>query len=144
MYKHVLLATDLLPENAALFDRGVAIAKEWGAKISVVHVVEPLPGYGYAYVGSADVEESLINESKLQLVALSKKYGIDAANTVVEIGSTKTEVIRVAEEQKADLIIVGSHGRSGWSLLLGSTATAVLHSAKCDVLTMRLPGRLDK
>lgn len=141
MYKHVLLATDLLPENSALFDKGVKLAKEWNAKISVVHIVEPLPGYGYAYVGSADVEETLIKEAKKQMVELSKKYGIDVADTVVDIGPTKTEVVRVAQEKKIDLIIVGSHGRSGWSLLLGSTATAVLHSAKCDVLTLRLPGR---
>ena len=138
MYKHILIATDLLPENNALFDRGFALAKEWKAKVSLVHVVEPLPGYGYAYVGSADVEEALIKEAKKQMIALARKYGIDAADTVVDIGPTKTEVIRVAEEKKVDLIIVGSHGRSGWSLLLGSTATAVLHGAKCDVLTMRL------
>jgi universal stress protein A len=141
MYKHVLLATDLLPENIALFDRGLALAKEWGARVSVVHVVEPLPGYGYAYVGSADVEQSLIKESKKQLAEIAKKYGIDSADTLVDIGPTKTEIIRVAQEKKADLIIIGSHGRSGWSLLLGSTANAVVHSAKCDVLTMRLQGR---
>ncbi len=140
MYKHVLLATDLLPENRALFDRGLALAKEWGAKVSVIHVVEPLPGYGYAYVGSADVEQSLIKESKKQLAEIAKKYGIDSADTLVDIGPTKTEIIRVAQERKADLIIIGSHGRSGWSLLLGSTAAAILHSAKCDVLTMRLQG----
>ncbi len=141
MYKHLLIATDLLPENNILFDKAFALAKEWRAKVSMVHVVEPLPGYGYAYVGSADVEDALIKEAKKHMSSLAKKYGINETDTVVDIGPTKTEIIRVAEEKNADLIIVGSHGRSGWSLLLGSTATAVLHSAGCDVLTIRMPDR---
>ncbi len=141
MYKHILIATDLLPENKALIDKGIALAKEWQAKVSLVHVVEPLPSYGYAYLGSADVEEALLKEAKKQMIALAKQYHIDVADTVVDVGPTKTEVIRVAQERKIDLIIVGSHSHSGWGLLLGSTATAVLHSATCDVLTIKMSDR---
>jgi universal stress protein A len=49
------------------------------------------------------------------------------------------EIVRVAEEESADLIIVGSHGRHGLALLLGSTANNVLHHAPCDVMAVRLP-----
>ena len=54
------------------------------------------------------------------------------------MGSPKTEIVRVANEHKVDLIIVGSHGRHGLALLLGSTANGVLHHATCDVLAVRL------
>lgn len=139
MYKQVLLATDLLAENSPLFDKAVSLAKEWNASITIVHIVEPLPSYGYAYVGSADVEETLIEEAKKQLEDIGNKYQIANDRLIVDIGPTKTEIVRLAEEHKADLIILGSHGRHGWSSLLGSTANSVLHSANCDVLTIRLP-----
>lgn len=54
------------------------------------------------------------------------------------MGSPKLEIVRVAEERQVDLIVVGSHGRHGLALLLGSTANGVLHHAKCDVLAVRL------
>ena len=56
----------------------------------------------------------------------------------MEIGSPKAEIIRIAEDMGADLIVVGSHGRHGIALLLGSTAASVVHHAKCDVLAVRL------
>jgi universal stress protein A len=54
------------------------------------------------------------------------------------MGSPKLEIVRVAEENNVDLIIVGSHGKHGIALLLGSTANGVLHHAKCDVLAVRI------
>jgi universal stress protein A len=56
----------------------------------------------------------------------------------VEIGTPKREIVRVAAEQKAELIVLGSHGRHGLQLLLGSTANGVLHQATCDVLAVRV------
>jgi universal stress protein A len=49
------------------------------------------------------------------------------------------EIVRLAEEEDIDLVIVGSHGRHGLALLLGSTANSVLHHTKCDVMAVRLP-----
>jgi len=56
----------------------------------------------------------------------------------VEIGNPKAEIVRVASEKDIDLIVIGTHGRHGIGLLLGSTATGVIHHAHCDVLTVRL------
>jgi universal stress protein A len=53
-------------------------------------------------------------------------------------GQPRQEIHRLAEEQGCDLIVVGSHGRHGLALLLGSTANDVLHGAPCDVLAVRL------
>jgi universal stress protein A len=63
---------------------------------------------------------------------------IPEAQTWLETGSPKQEIIRIAEENAVDLIVVGSHGRHGLALLLGSTANGVLHHANCDVLAVRL------
>ena len=62
---------------------------------------------------------------------------MDEKHRLIEFGSTKNEVLRVAEEHKVDLIVTGSHGKHGLALLLGSTANAILHGADCDVLIVR-------
>lgn len=138
MYKHILLATDLVDSNQAVIDKAVALAKQWGARLSLVHVIEPLPSYGYAYIGGADIESQLISEAKQKVTQLGTTLGIKTEDQHVDIGPTKIEILRIADENQVDLIVCGSHGRHGLAVLLGSTANAILHSANCDVLTVRL------
>lgn len=139
MYKHILFATDLLEDTTYLVDKVRAIRGYTGAKLSMIHAVEPLPGYSYAYLGIEDIEGQLIEEARQAMVKLSAQLSVPKENQYIEVGSTKTKILQLAEEIGADLIVCGSHGRHGLSLLLGSTANAVLHGAKCDVLTVRLP-----
>jgi universal stress protein A len=138
MYQHILLATDLMTEHQALITKAASLAKEWNAKLTLLHIVEPLPSYGYAYVGSADVENRLIEEAREELKKLGEQLSIGPDDQIVDIGPTKAEIIRIAEEKKVDLIVIGSHGRHGLGAVLGSTANAVLHHASCDVLTIRV------
>ncbi len=63
---------------------------------------------------------------------------VDAADQHVVVGMPDTEIHRFADEHNVDLIVVGSHGRHGFALLLGSTSTGVLHGAQCDVLAVRV------
>jgi universal stress protein A len=138
-YKHILLATDFSEGTAHVIAEAYELAKQMGARLSLLHVVEPLPGYGYAFIGSAEIELQLVDESKKQLAKLGKKYSIDKKDQFVEIGPPKAEITRIAEEHGVDLIVVGSHGRHGFvENLLGSTANAVVHHAKCDVLTVKI------
>ncbi len=139
MYKHILFATDLTEDTEYLIDKVRNISKLTNAKLSLVHVVEPLPGYSYAYLGIEDIEGQLIDEAKQAIEKLGGRLSIDKSAQFVEVGPTKTKILKIAEDIHADLIICGSHGRHGLSLLLGSTANAILHGAKCDVLTVRLP-----
>ncbi len=139
MYKHILFATDLAEDTDFILDKVRTIRGYSGALLSVVHVVEPLPGYSYAYLGIEDIEEQLISEAREALMKLGEKLSIPKERQWIEIGPSKTKILKVAADIKADLIICGSHGRHGLSLLLGSTANAILHGAKCDVLTVRLP-----
>lgn len=139
MYQHILFATDLSDDNVYLIEKVKSLRALTNAKLSVIHVVEPMPGYSYAYLGIEDIEGQLINESRIALEKLSSDLGVSASSQHVEVGPTKTKILHTAEVIGADLIVCGSHGRHGLSLLLGSTANAILHGAKCDVLTVRLP-----
>lgn len=139
MYKHILFATDLTDETEYVIEKVRTMRGYTGAKLSLVHVVEPLPGYSYAYLGIEDIEGQLIEEARQSIEKLGSKLNVTTGDEFVEVGPTKTKILKVADDVGADLIICGSHGRHGLSLLLGSTANAILHGAKCDVLTVRLP-----
>jgi len=139
MYKHILFATDLTEDTDYLIVKVKAICALTGAKLSLVHVVEPLPGYSYAYLGIEDIEGQLIDEARQSLEKLGEQLNVPKTAQYVEVGPTKTKILNISEDHSVDLIVCGSHGRHGLSLLLGSTANAILHGAKCDVLTVRLP-----
>jgi universal stress protein A len=139
MYKHILFATDLTEDTEYLLEKVRTIRGYTGADLSIVHVVEPLPGYSYAYLGVEDIEGQLIEEARQSMVKVAEKLNVPKEKQFLEVGPTKTKILKIAEEVTADLIICGSHGRHGLSLLLGSTANAILHGAACDVLTVRLP-----
>jgi len=139
MYKHILFATDLMDDTEYLIEKVKALRSYTGSQLSMVHVVEPLPGYSYAYLGIEDIEGQLIEEARVTLAKLGETLSVDKNNQYIEVGPTKSKILKIADDIGADLIICGSHGRHGLSLLLGSTANAILHGAKCDVLTVRLP-----
>lgn len=138
MYKKVLFATDFDEVGIHAAHKAKKIADENGAPLFLVHVVEPIPAYAYpGFAGFAEVEVSIREQAEKELNTLAERLGVDAKHRFLEFGSTKNEVLRVAEEQKIDLIVTGSHGKHGLTLLLGSTAQAILHGAHCDMLIVR-------
>ena len=138
MYKKVLFATDFDEVGISAAHKAKKIADENKAELFLVHVVEPIPAYAYpGFAGFAEVEVSIREQAEKELNALANRLGVDAKHRLLEFGSTKNEVLRVAEAHKVDLIVTGSHGKHGLALLLGSTANAILHSAECDVLIVR-------
>ncbi len=139
MYQHILFATDLSDDIEHLIKKVRNLRGYTGAHLSLVHVIELPPAYGYAYAGIEDIEQQLIEEAKKGLARVGASLAVENKHQHVKMGPTKLRIHSVAEEVGADLIVVGSHGRHGLSLLLGSTANAVLHGATCDVLVVRLP-----
>ncbi len=140
-YRHILLATDLAPESRHVGDRAVEIAARYGARLSLLHVVDYVPldlSNDMMLAEPVDVDGRLIEEARANLDRLAGELGLDDAQRWVVLGSTGAEIKRTAEEHGVDLIVVGSHGRHGLALLLGSTANAVLHGAPCDVLAVRV------
>ncbi len=140
-YKNILLALELGTEGEDLqTQKAIELAKEFGAKLTLVHAIEHISSYGAAYgvaVG-AEIEEMLLKESTKQMKAFGKKVNVAEEDQVVKFGPAKIVLLEEAERVKADLIVLGSHGRHGIRLLLGSTANAVLHGAACDVLAVRV------
>ncbi|KAA3629595.1 MAG: universal stress protein [Proteobacteria bacterium] len=142
IYKHLLLALDFSPESAYIGQRAKQLADQCGASVVLIHVVEHVPldlSNDLILAQPVDIDSELIEDARGKLAELADTLGLAAAEQRVELGATKNEILRVAEEAAADLIVVGSHGRHGLALLMGSTANAVLHGAKCDVLAIRVP-----
>jgi universal stress protein A len=141
LYSKLLLAIDFASQTETLGQHAASMAQIHGATLSLVHVVEPVvtdSAFDTLPPLPVDFDDLLVRQARKRLEEMGKRYGIAEQNLFLEIGVTKREILRVAEQQRVDLILVGSHGRHGVELLLGSTANAVLHHAKCDVLAIRL------
>ncbi|MEE4378502.1 MAG: universal stress protein [Candidatus Competibacteraceae bacterium] len=141
-YQHVLWAADFAPEALAVGVRAKDIAERNGARLSLVHVVEEINismGYELVPVLPEMPADSILREAQDALALMAAELGIDGGNRwVVSSLSTKAGILETATNHHVDLIVVGSHGRHGLALLLGSTANAVLHGAPCDVLAVRI------
>lgn len=141
-YKNILLAVDFFEHCEAVANRAKDLAIKYQANLSIIHVVDSLPitdaGYGTDIPFNMDLTAELMAGAKERLAKLAKKLAVTEERLWLEMGSPKTEIVRIAEENKVDLIVIGSHGRHGLALLLGSTANGVLHHAGCDVLAVRL------
>ncbi|MCK5356706.1 MAG: universal stress protein [Methyloprofundus sp.] len=141
-YQHILLAADFSEHGDWVAQKARYLASKYQAKLSIIHIIDNLPiidaAYGPVIPFDMDLNEELLNAAKKRLKALAKALSVPEDRQFVEMGSAKLEIVATAEEQHVDLIVVGSHGRHGLALLLGSTANGVLHHAKCDVLAVRL------
>ncbi|MCK5830597.1 MAG: universal stress protein [Methylococcales bacterium] len=142
LYKHILFATDFTDHSLDVANKAKKLAKMNQAQLSVVHVVDYIPiadaTYGPIIPYDGDLTEQLMNSAKERLAKLASDLDIDNNHQWLEMGSPKLELVRIAEENDVDLIVLGSHGRHGLALLLGSTANGVLHHATCDVMAVRL------
>lgn len=140
MYQHILFATDFSPEAEKAEARAVDVAQQNSARLSVIHVVDYYPASqldgGLSIV--PDLEEKMRESAREQMTACAARIPFELAQAHICSGSAKLEITRYADEIGADLIVIGSHGRHGIGLLLGSTANGVLHHANCDVLAVRV------
>lgn len=141
-YKHILFAVDFSGHSDNVANKAKELADDNQAKLSIIHVLDNLPVLEASYEPIvplyAGLTEQLMDTAKKRLLKIAHKLNIAENQQWLEIGSATLEIIRIAEEHEVDLIVIGSHGRHGLALLLGSTANAVLHHAKCDVLAVRL------
>jgi universal stress protein A len=142
-YRHILLATDFSEEALQVGKRAKSIARLCGARLSLIHVIEEVntisAGYELLPLLPELPDDELIQSAQETLARLARQLGLeDEQRRVISAVSTKEGILQAAEEHAVDLIVVGSHGRHGLALLLGSTANAVLHGAPCDVLAVRI------
>lgn len=138
-YERILAAIELSTDAAAIVaKKSFELAHLFAAELFLLHIIKPLPASKYVFSDTVGIEENMAVEAKNQLAELAKEYDMPMSNQLVKRGLVKLEITRIARERNVDLIIVGSHGQHGFiENLLGSTANAVLQSAKCDVLVVR-------
>jgi len=139
-YQKLLVLLDLSDdsEQVVIAARNVAAGPQ--ASIVLLHVVEfvPVEPLGESLMPTMEIEGELIARSHAKLEQLAVRLGLDGATKRVEAGNTKAEILRVAEEERPDVIVLGSHERHGLAILVNFTEDTVLHAAHCDVLAVRL------
>lgn len=145
MTRRILHPSDFSRASGAAFKKAIEMAKAGRAELMVVHVVSPvLPmAAGDGYVSPKMYEEITAStrawaQKQLdKLLAKAKQAGVRSKGFVLE-GSAHEQIARFARSKHADLLVMGTHGRSGLAkLFLGSVAGRVVAAAPCPVLTVR-------
>ena len=148
MAKHfskILHATDYSKASAPALDEAVALAKQNGAELLVLHVIDPVPPYVAGEdIGGAELYMKLEEASKREaeasmqkLMEKVRKLRVNAKSLLLR-GTAHEQIVRTAKNRRANLIVIGTHGRTGLSkLLMGSVASRIVSMAHCPVLTVR-------
>jgi len=142
-YSNILVAIDFSEAAHTVIKRAIDIAKQNNTTLTLIHTVEYMPPIDVAYepVLSASWvinEEDLVEQARNSLKIFCDQNGINNAKQIIVTGSPKNEITLYASDNNVDLVIIGSHGRHGIELLLGSTANGVLHRMNCDVLAVKI------
>jgi len=120
------------------------ISMEKNSTISAVTVIRPMADFYINLYTTLEesagngIEARAVERATAWLSDLVERFGIDASAVNVIIGTPAVEIRQLAEKIGADLVVLGTHGRHGLGLMLGSTANAVLHGAPCDVLAVKV------
>jgi universal stress protein A len=137
-YQNVLVAVDLKSSYQKVLDKALAIAGNTN-NISLVYVsLAPVYFEPYGVALGNEFYGEIKRNAEIQLLEIAHQYGISENKAYTLVGSPADEIHFLAEQQNVDLIVIGTHGTSGIKLLLGSTANAVLHGVKCDVLAVKI------
>jgi nucleotide-binding universal stress UspA family protein len=144
MSKRLLHPTDFSPASRSAFERAVATAKADRGQLTLVHVISPvipLAGEGYVspavYDQMAEASRQWAQKKMDGLLARARKAGVKATGLLLE-GVAHEAIVKAARARKADLIVMGTHGRTGVArFFLGSVAARVAATAPCPVLTVR-------
>lgn len=141
--RHILVPLDFSDNSRKALRYAIALARQFGARITLLHVVEPLiypADSGFVPVEAHAWEGNLLKETKARLDALVREEMPSdlAVETAVVTGNAFMEVAEVAREKKVDLLVITTHGYTGLKhLVLGSTAERVVRYAPCPVMVVR-------
>ena len=144
MFKHILVPIDVSSTSQLAVDKAIGLAKAFDSKVTAIFVIDPYPftgvGTDFAY-GQAEYLSAATAEANAAVKAakvLFEAAGVTVDASVIEAHSAWRGVVQAAESLEADLVVMGSHGRSGLEkLVLGSVTQAVLSHTKLPVLVVR-------
>jgi nucleotide-binding universal stress UspA family protein len=136
-WKKIVLATDGSKYSAFAADRAISFAKSYGGELKIVSVVD-VPTEFYAEAPQA--VDDLVKKAKGFVADVKKQADAEGVKTETFVGESEAfeAITKLAKEQKADMIVIGSHGRTGLRrLLMGSVAEKVIGHAPCPVLVVK-------
>ena len=139
-YRRILVAIDCSDESAQVLSRAAGVLSGNDGELHLIHVIEPLAlAYGADVpMDVTDLQSGLMQQARETADTYASRYQIPSDNVHVELGSIEKTILDQADKLHADLIVVGSHTRSGLALLLGSTARGLVPGAHCDVLAVKV------
>ena len=143
-FEHILVPVDGSETSYAAVDKAVEIAKAFNSKVTVVQVLALDPYIAAEYITAAQTNDLVERARTAILKTLDKakaKFaaaGIDAETQLLEGQVIYSEIVKAAESLNTDLIVIGSHGRTGFKkLFLGSVAQSILGQANVPVMVIR-------
>lgn len=143
--KKILFPTDFSEGSDNALPYAADMAKHYGAKLYLLHVIQDIAGATASYVPHVSLDELYRDMEKnaakeIDRYGLEEFRGLKDIERIVVKGRPYEEILKFARENKADLIVIGTHGRRGLDrVIFGSTAEKVVRDAPCPVLSVRLP-----
>jgi ribonuclease P protein component len=152
-FQRILVTTDFSAGSLEAFPVAVAMASHFDAELLIVHVVPmdmptpwdipPYADFGLASLPVPEYEAQVRQEVERRLALVAAKHAKGArVRNLVGRGAAAAEITRLAAEQKADVVVLATHGWTGWRhLVFGSVAEKVLRESPCPVLSVRSAAR---
>jgi universal stress protein A len=148
----ILAPNDFSDDSTRALGYAEEMARKFGAEVLVLHVDQPLapvmlapefgPSIDTGVMSRIAEEQRLLAQKELDKIVGRLRDGGLKARSLLRVGAPFLEIINAAQTENADLIVMGTHGRSGLAhVLLGSVAERVVQKAPCPVLTIRHPDR---
>jgi universal stress protein A len=139
MYSRILVPTDFSKASVAAFKPAAAIASHFGSSLFLIHVAEELPLFAYRIgVTEKELRERVTERAAAEMRKIARRLPVKPDELLVRIGNVQQELLRVVKERKIDLIVMGTHGRTGLAhAVVGSTAEKIVRLAPCQVLTVK-------
>jgi len=144
-WKKILCPIDFSDASRAALETGAELASRFGASLTLFHAY-PVPGYTFpdgSFVASSKMLDELADQARRHLdewKAIAASLGVAGVEAVTAVGEPAHEIVTWAKDHAVDLVVVGTHGRTGLThALMGSVAERVVRRSPCPVLTVRPP-----
>ena len=141
-FKKILAPIDFSPASKNAINYALRFAEEFGADLTLLHVLEPAPSTNFVAIPGAttfcEIDFSTAEKNLRSAVASTRKAKSERPSWKIRVGVPSHEIVEAAREADVDLIVIATHGYTGWKhFCIGSTAERVVRAAPCPVLVVR-------